>query len=155
MKNALIALGAMLVFSLQGLPASAAGAAAGPDAAEATILELDKSWYEIRIARDVAAIDSLLADEFTTTTSYGRLVTKAELIERYRSREHSFRIRSYKTEEVKVKLYADVAVVTGRASVDWEAPDGRIASPSRFIRVYARADGRWRLAAQQQTRIIR
>jgi ketosteroid isomerase-like protein len=153
MKNILIALCGLAALSLSF---AAAPAASGKSAGEgATILELDKQWYAMRIARDVAAIDNLLSDDVTITNSYGRVFTKNQLLERYRSPEPFFKLKDSQTEDVKLRIYGDAAVVTGHASVDGEGPDGRVVTSVRFTRTYAKIDRRWRLVAQQVTRIIR
>src|ERR1039458_3332497 len=151
MKNILVGLAICLAFSLSALTASAAGQAGQSISEEAKILELDRQWYELGITRDVAALDQLLSPDFVMTNSYGRVVTRDQLLERYRSPEHSFKLKSFKTDDVKVRIFGDAAIVTGSASVDIEASDLRFGSAVRFTRAYVRANGRWRLAAHQAT----
>jgi Domain of unknown function (DUF4440) len=68
------------------------------------------------------------------TTSNGGVVTSDQLPERYRSPEHSFQLTSFKTDDVKVRIFGDVAIVTGSATVVTEASDLRFGSKVRFIR---------------------
>lgn len=89
------------------------------------------------------------------TTSYGRVITKDQVLERNRSPERVFGFRSIKTADMKVKIFGDAAVVTGAASIDLEATNFRHGNAMRFIRVYVRSDGRWRLTTHQATRVIR
>src|ERR1039457_5081837 len=103
MKNILVGLAICLAFSLSALTASAAGQAGQSISEEAKILELNRQWYELGITRDVAALDQLLAADFVMTNSYGRVVTRDQLLERYRSPEHSFKLKSFKTDDVKVR----------------------------------------------------
>jgi ketosteroid isomerase-like protein len=155
MKHLIGGLAVFFACSLRVLAAPDAGAAAQTGSEEAKIIELDKQWYELRIKRDSAALEQMLTADFTMTTSYGRVITRDQLLERARSTEHFFKLKSFKTDDVKVNIHADVAIVTGQASVDVEAADLRIGSAVRFTRVYVRSDGRWRLALHQATRIIR
>lgn len=155
MKNLLVRLAVFLAFSPGVLAGPGEAPAAQSASEEAKIIELDKQWYELRIKQDVAALEQLLAADFTLITSYGRILTREQLLDRNRSGGHFFKLKSFKTEDVKVKIYSEAAVVTGQASVDVEASDLRVGSTVRFIRIYARPDGRWRLAVQQATRIIR
>jgi ketosteroid isomerase-like protein len=155
MKHLFVGLALFLAFSVSVLAAPEAGPAGQSGSEEAKIIELDKQWYELRIKHDFAALEQLLAADFIMTTSYGRVVTRDQLLERNPASEHFFKLKSFKTDDVKVRIYGDVAVVTGHASVDLEAFDLRVGSAVRFTRAYVRADGRWRLAVHQATRIIR
>jgi ketosteroid isomerase-like protein len=155
MKNLFAGLAIFLVFPLSVLAAPDAGPPGQSGSEEAKIIELDKQWYELRIKHDFAALEQLLAADFIMTTSYGRVVTRDQLLERHRSPEHFFKLKSFKTDDVKVRIYGDAAVVTGQASVDAEASDLRVGSTVRFTRAYVRAGGRWQLAVHQATRIIR
>jgi ketosteroid isomerase-like protein len=155
MKNFFVGLAVFFAFSPGVLAVPDTGPAGQSGTEEAKIIELDKQWYELRIKQDFAALEQLLAADFVMTTSYGRVVTRDELLGRARSGEHFFKLKSFKTDDVKVRIYGNVAVVTGRAAVDAEASDLRVGSAVRFTRAYVRADGRWRLAVHQATRIIR
>jgi ketosteroid isomerase-like protein len=155
MKNIFVGLAICLTVSLSVLAASAVGQIGQSNSEEAKILKLDRQWYEAGIERDAAALDQLLAPEFLMTTSYGRVVTRDQLLQKYRSPEQSFKLKTFKTDEVKVRIFGDAAIVTGSASLDIEASDLRFGSATRFTRVYVRADGSWKLAAHQATRIIR
>jgi ketosteroid isomerase-like protein len=155
MKNLFVGLAIFLGFSLNVLAAPDAGPAGQSGSDEAKIIALDNQWYELRIKHDFAALEQLLAADFIMTTSYGRVVTRDQVLGRNGSPEYFFKLRSFTTDDVKVRIYGDVAVVTGHASVDGEAFDLRVGSAVRFTRVYVRADGRWRLAIHQATRIIR
>jgi ketosteroid isomerase-like protein len=154
MKHTVIVLCALFALSLDVAAAPPAVASARSAGEEANILELEKQWYEMRLARDVAAIDKLVTDDVVVTNSYGRVFTKIQLLDRYRSQE-SFQPKSFHTDDVKVRIHGDAAVVTGYGSVDGEGPRGRLVTAVRFTRTYFRIDGRWRLVAQQATRIIR
>jgi ketosteroid isomerase-like protein len=157
-KNILLALCTVFMLSLNAVAAPApiaSDSSAKPAAEVAAILELERQWYAMRIARDVTAIDNLLSDDFAMTGSYGKVRTKAQLLEQYRSAAPSFKLKAFQTGDVNVRIYRDAAVVTGFASVDGDATDGRVVSAVRFTRTYVRIDGRWRLVAQQMTRIIR
>lgn len=155
MKNLFIGFALLVGFSLSVLAAPGAAPAGQPVSEDATILELDKQWYELRNRRDAAALDQLLAADFIMITSYGRVVTRDQLLERHRSPGYFLKLRSFKSDDVKVRIIGDVAVVTGQASVDVEASDLRVGSAVRFTRAYVRTDGRWRLSVHQATRIIR
>jgi len=52
-----------------------------------------------------------------------------------------------------VRLYGDVAVVTGRATPKGIADGREFGEPIRYSRVYVKRDGRWQVVLFQQTRI--
>ena len=155
MKNLLVGLAILFAFApgVQAAPDAASAGRSGSE--EARILELDKQWYELRIKHDFAALEQLLAADFTMTTSYGRVLTRNQVLDKDRPGGHIFKLKSFRTDDVKVRIYGDAAVVTGQASVDVEAADLRVGSAVRFMRAYVRNEGRWQLSVQQTTRIIR
>ena len=51
-------------------------------------------------------------------------------------------------EDVRVRVHGDTAVLTGRATVKGRLGSGRdISGQYRYLRVFVRRDGQWRLAA--------
>ncbi|MDQ3010967.1 MAG: nuclear transport factor 2 family protein [Acidobacteriota bacterium] len=50
-------------------------------------------------------------------------------------------------DEVKVRVYGDTAVITGRVTTEEKVQ-------SRFTRVWVKQQGRWQLVSAQSTRII-
>jgi ketosteroid isomerase-like protein len=58
-------------------------------------------------------------------------------------------------DDVRVRACGDAAVVTGRAVVRGQSPQGPIAGAFRYTRVHVRRDGAWQLVAFQGTPLAR
>jgi ketosteroid isomerase-like protein len=56
-------------------------------------------------------------------------------------------------DDVKVRLYGDTALVTGRSTIKGKDQQGAIDQQQRWIRVFLRQDGRWQLVHFQATRV--
>lgn len=58
---------------------------------------------------------------------------------------------SYEIENLKVRLYGDVALVTGLAKAEWKENDEVESGRYQIIRVWAKRDGQWKAVAFQST----
>ena len=64
------------------------------------------------------------------------------------------KIESIQSEDVQVRVHGDTAILIGRANVKGRFPDGPdITGPYRYMRVFVKQQGQWRLVATQITGI--
>ena len=64
------------------------------------------------------------------------------------------KIESIQTQDVQVRVHGDTAILIGHANVKGRFPDGPdISGPYRYMRVFVKQQGQWRLAAVQITPI--
>ena len=119
---------------------------------EQQILTLEREWYEARQKRDVKSLEQLLADDATLINPLGQFWDKQRVLE-VLSAGGTTTLESYNLEEVKVRLYGNTAVTTGRATVKGATGVGDFSGAQRFTRVYVQRNGRWQLVAHQATRI--
>jgi len=61
------------------------------------------------------------------------------------------KITSNELSDLKVRVYGDTAVVTGKTDVKGTSGGKDISGPTLFTRVYVKKDGRWQSVAFQQT----
>jgi ketosteroid isomerase-like protein len=99
---------------------------------------------------DFVQLDRLLSDDLTYTHSNGRAQSKAELLAALRSREIAYVAMNH--EDVRVGLYGDTAVLTGRSQLTVRADGHEVSFPVRFTLVYVKGMGQWRMVAWQSTR---
>ena len=118
--------------------------AAQANSDETTLLSLELQWVQAAARRDTAALRRILADGFTDTTYQGRLRTKADHLA-----APAVRDASEKLEDMKVQLYGDTAVVTGRNVVT--ANDHSFVMYIRFTDVFLKRRDRWQAIAAQET----
>jgi uncharacterized protein (TIGR02246 family) len=126
---------------------AASSAFAQQSAAEQAILKLEQQWADAVIKADVATLDKLYTDDLTYTHSSGRVDTKASYIDSLKTGAAKY--ASIEREEVKVRFYGNAAIVTCRSVI--KVNNNTI--PSRYIHVYVKQKGAWRMAAHQTTRL--
>ncbi len=115
---------------------------------------LEATWSNAIVARDVTAIDRILADEYVLTTPEGRLVTKAQILKTLRApADPSFVIKGADLDEMTIRFYGEVALVSSRFTLKVEAEGRNIETPFRHTDVFVKQPGGWRCEARQATRI--
>jgi ketosteroid isomerase-like protein len=118
--------------------------------------KLEREFREIEAERsralkeaDIPAIERFYADDFVGVSASGQIVRKRELVENIRRRGPQE--LTFTAEELEARLVGDVALVLGRI-VGRDASDA-VVRDGRFLHVYARRDGEWKLVAAQATSV--
>jgi ketosteroid isomerase-like protein len=121
---------------------------------EQELIALEHTWKDAVVKRDAAALQRLYADEYVSTDQEGLVWTKAQDIAIDTDTAAFSRVMSYKLDDLKVRVYGDVAVVTG-LNMSKGTLFGKAASTkSRFTDVFVKRDGHWQCVANQATSII-
>jgi ketosteroid isomerase-like protein len=120
---------------------------------EQDVVKAWDDWRWARVARDRAALDRVLAEEFLFINPEGRLHPRAEYLGLV-TRDET-RITTIHGEEHQVRIYGDTAVLTGFVIVKKLEILGKEAAdpPLRTTAVFVWRDGRWQAAMLQATRI--
>jgi len=131
-------------------PQSVGAGSASRDPTE-EIRALETARNEAILHGDAAALDKMTSDDYTFITLRGELRTKAEILKGFSS--GAFRYESREISDLRIRVYGDAAVVTGR-SVQKGRENGKDYSGAYwFTRVYVRQAGEWRTVALQTTLI--
>lgn len=132
--------------------AVASGHSAKAPETEKLILQLEKEGREATLKNDLEANDRLLADNWININPDGSVTTKAQLLSLLKA--GSFRIASIENDEVLVRVYETMAIVTGRSTTTRAGQGSEIISRQvRFTRVYDRSNGRWQVVSAHNTLI--
>ncbi len=132
------------------LPTGASASAPSADAAK-EVEQLERQLITAISAVDLAAYDRLVADDYVAVQASGVELTKDDVMASYRSGAR--RYKNLVISEVKVHLYGDTAVLAARSS-GFRLEGGRdVPNNVRYIRVYARRQGKWRAVSQMATPI--
>jgi ketosteroid isomerase-like protein len=119
--------------------------------AVAQFAEMARNLAAAYLRGDRAFVDQLLADDWTSTDYLGRTWTKASVLAMFDGARPP--MTKAEIDVDGVRLFGDVAIVTGR-SVSAGRVDGRdISVTQRYTDVYVRRDGRWRIVASQGTEV--
>ena len=126
-----------------------ASAQAGPD--EATLKQIEQDWDTAATKADTAALDRILAADWVVTNPEGQIETKAQRLAALKSGER--KLESVTTNEVKVRLLGDVAIVHGLSTVKSSLKGKDISGRYRWTDVFAKRGGRWQAVATQSTKV--
>ena len=118
---------------------------------ERDIKRLEEARNQAVLDGDVATLDRMTSDDYTFITLRGELRTKSDILKGFAS--GSFHYDSRQVSDLKVRVYRDSAIVTGR-SVQKGIENGKDYSGDyRFTRVYVKENGHWSTVALQTTLI--
>jgi ketosteroid isomerase-like protein len=128
-----------------------APSAASADTTEQAVRAAEAARIQAFVSNDVPTLERLLADDLTYTHSSGLMDGKAQLIDALRSGRT--RYLSMTPDDVKVRIYGDVAVLTGRMAVRVNNNGQALDLQLRFTSAYVRHAGAWQFVAWQSTRV--
>jgi ketosteroid isomerase-like protein len=139
------------------LASSSAGAVQGDavetdprSPAEREVLKTEHQRVEALIRKDMSSLEQFYHPDFVSTSRNGQVTDRMQYLEGIRSA--GTKIESMEHSDVRVRVYGETAVVTGRTS-----GKGRISGidftdkPGRFTHVYFKRDGRWQIVAMQNS----
>jgi ketosteroid isomerase-like protein len=148
-----VSIATFLIGTIITAPWRAADHAAPPPpasytAAEQELLSIERRYLDAHVERDVAALDSILADDFTIANSRGRVSDKASRLALVEDSDFTF--VNIETFDVDAHVNGDEGVVTGSAVVTGRYQDREFQSPPyRFTRRYEKRQGRWQIVSVQ------
>ena len=126
--------------------AQVAGTASG--AAEKDVLQTLDAVDQATDKHDKAALERLMADEFIYHGSNGVAQTKAQSIAQSAAGGTAWKSRKY--DNLKVRIYGDIAVVTGSTELVGTSADFK-SGQRLFTRIFVRRGGRWQDLGGQMT----
>ena len=115
------------------------------------LLQVENERIRGLVHNDFAALDQILSDDLIYTHSTGVAETKAEYLGQLKSGQLKY--QSMEHEGVVVRVYGDTAILTGRTKVRSVSRGQELNNDLRFIIVYVKQRGRWRMVSWQSTRI--
>jgi ketosteroid isomerase-like protein len=142
----------LLAAALLALMVPTMGRADDADA-EKQVALLSKQHREAAVKGDTKALDSILADDWVGINPRGNVESKAQQAKTLKDGSVDF--EAIDPEEVKVRVYGDAAVVTGRYHVKLTFNGQKIDDLVRTTEVFAKQGGKWRCVSTQVTSIAR
>ena len=119
--------------------------------AEADVLRADENRFEAMRKEDWNALDMALADDLTYVHSTARLESEAEHIANLRAGKPHY--RGIAPRERTARVHGDLGVVTGVSEMHVERDGKEQRFTVRYLAVYAKTQGMWRMIAWQSTRV--
>ena len=124
------------------------GASFGQSTRESDVRELEHletAWNEAHEHGDSNALEALWADDLEVAVPKMPVMTKAEVLGFARSGRMKF--LHYTTSDIRVRVYGDAAVVTGRLQRTRVLNGQEISDDWRFTKMYVRESQKWRVVA--------
>jgi hypothetical protein len=116
--------------------------------------QIKKLFDQLQVAElkgDSNALEKLCADDYTSIRGDGSVLTKAQLIEGYKS--GSIKYETIENKDVKIRIYGNTAITTDLSSVK-NIRDGkpRIGT-NRTTRIWVKQGDNWKCVLYQTTRV--
>ena len=134
------ACGLLGVFVGHGLSASPA------TTVEQELAAVKQQVVQAYVSRDAKALGRIYSDDFTSTDSEGKTRTKADEVAGL-SAAGGDQLESGRYDPVKIRVFGDVAVMSGHGNLRWKGASGARDSKYYSFNVFVKRDGRWQYAA--------
>ena len=113
--------------------------------AEQAVRQQDEQRIHAQISADANALQRIYADDFIGIGPTGVVRNKAQVIADFTSHELTY--QSITTADVRVRIYDNTAVETGRSTMIGRDKGKAVPRDNRFTRVWVVKKGRWQLVA--------
>ena len=139
----------VIALTLLGVLVAVPTYAQKPNATEQEVLKASQVLDEASlIKKDRATMERLYADDYMYLHSNGTVNNKTQEIAEYMSPDLKW--TTHKSDDLKVRIYRDVAVVTGLSTLTGSAK-GYVSGGRRFTELWVRRNGRWQSVGGQST----
>jgi len=113
---------------------------------EQELTKLDREMLDATVRNDQTLMQRVALERYVFINPVGGVQERGDT--------QGPKIESIQTQDVQVRVHGDTAILIGHANVKGRFPDGPdISGPYRYMRVFVKQQGQWRLAAVQITPI--
>jgi len=119
---------------------------------EQELIKLENEWADAWVKSDVAFFDRIIADDYTWTAPWGEVWTKAQDLALVKSGKVV--ITSWVLAEMKVRVYGDAAVVTGRSTIKETYKGEDVSGQYRWTHTWVKRAGRWQCVAGHSSETV-
>jgi len=118
----------------------------------AAVLAAEDARFSAMVAADPVALERLLAEDLSYVHSTGRVVNREQMIDEIRSGKLRYRALTPAERQVTV-VETDAAYVRGQARIEVSADANPVEFQARYLAIYVRDAGDWKLRAWQSLRL--
>jgi ketosteroid isomerase-like protein len=141
-----------ILLSAAWLAACASGGPAPDEAAlRAALARQGDAWDKAIVAKNVEAVAANMANDFRQIRSSGEVVDKQTFLRDIASPELT--IDPYTVEDFDVRILGDTALLSGTTRMTGTYQGEAFATHCRYIDIYVRREGAWRVVSVQITPI--
>ena len=134
-------------------PAEATVSSADQAAITTLLTEMENKWESSVASHATAAVDSLVADDYVSVSSTGKVLNKTELLDQLKNDNNTY--DSVGVESVNVRVVRpDLAIVTGLTREKGKTKEGKSFNRSfRFTDTWTKRAGQWRCTNAQVVKV--
>ncbi len=120
------------------------------------LIQLEERWNRASQRKDANTIAGMITSDYFYTGTEGEVGNGALLLKHAREGEADEpRYQSYKIDDVRVRIYGNTAVVTGRWTGSGTTQNKNAIAQERWTDVWIRHDDSWKCVCSQSTKIER
>ena len=119
---------------------------------EQALLQLGREATQAMIKNDHTWIERTFDEKAIYTGGDGTVLTKPQLIELFKARDWHY--ESANTEDVKVQLFGDTAIMTGWGSQKASYKGTPVNGKTRFTHTVIKRQGQWQIIAGAESGLI-
>jgi ketosteroid isomerase-like protein len=148
-------------FALAGLalliawqPACSSPASAPHDDTAGVVAELTRlsdAWDKAIVRKDTTAIANNMSEDFRQISSNGDVANKEAFVRNITAPDLT--IDPYTVEDFDVRVYGNVALLSGRTRMTGREGGSAFTTHYRYIDVYVRTNGTWKVCSVQTSRL--
>jgi ketosteroid isomerase-like protein len=117
----------------------------------AELTRLSSAWDKAIVRKDTAAIADNMSEDFRQIASNGDVANKETFVHSITAA--NLTIDPYTVEDFDVRVYGDVALLSGRTRMTGREGGAPFTTHYRYIDVYVRTNGTWKVCSVQTTRL--
>jgi ketosteroid isomerase-like protein len=148
-----LALAGLALFSAWASGCSSTGSVSRDDTANAVaeLTRLSDAWDKAIVRKDTAAIANNMSEDFRQIASNGDVANKETFVRSITAPDLT--IDPDTVEEFEVRVYGNVALLSGRTRMTGREGGNPFTTHYRYIDVYVRTNGTWKVCSVQTTRL--
>ena len=109
------------------------------------------AWDKAIVRKDKATIEANMAEDFRNIDGDADIATKESFVTGLV--DPKLAINPYAVDDFDVRLYGDVALLSGRTRMTGSYDGKAFASHYRYIDIYVRRNGSWKITSVQITKV--
>ena len=129
--------------------AESGAAQAKSGSVEQFLMQMERNWAKAIVERNVAKIREIVAADVILTTPDGTVQSLDDDLAELQS--GAFTAELYDSFDMRVKLYGDCAVVTGKTKLKGKYNGENVQDQFRWTDTFVKRRGRWQVVASQAT----
>jgi ketosteroid isomerase-like protein len=117
----------------------------------ATLTRLSDDWDKAIVRKDEKAVAGNMAEDFRIIDGTGQIAAKAAFVADIM--DPKLTIDPYTVEDFEIRVYGDTALLSGRTHMTGKHDGEPFESNYRYIDIYVRKGGTWKIVSVQITRL--